>query len=193
MKIKSILAATILGLGIVFSLAGCNSSENRSSESSEMPKSAIESLSDEEKQIFDALIIASDTFYVPESIRVYSVKDAYSKPIEIDGEPVGGDHYGPKCLIELSADSRAGISEKSEYILWTSDWGDKKYDTIAGFSWVEMRLYHKNGTIIEYDPLDHDASMAVQHVTEFENVEVGNLNRALKEYWDEYFESLGIS
>lgn len=166
------------------SLSGCgNSGAGASnsaaiSDSADVSKTAIESLSSEEKQIFDALVIAADNFYTPQSIKVLSVKNIFGSVLS-DGT-VYEDMYGPRCSIEISAENKAGGSTKKKYILWTSEMGDSKNETVLIFA---PQVYHKNGTIAEY--YDDKCRPYQGKERDFENVNIGNLNRALTQYWQD--------
>lgn len=73
---KKSLAALLMLAGISYVLCGCGDNSNQAnlqngeiSQTQTTSKSPIESLTSEEKAIFDALLIASDAFYSPQAIK----------------------------------------------------------------------------------------------------------------------------
>ena len=180
-----LLAATVL-------LTACDNgnsvqSENSSqidsvSEKSEATsKSAIESLSDEEKPIFEALIIASDNFYTPQSIKLLSVQNLMRDDTILDGKVWSRDPNGQRCLIKISGDNRAGGNVNKEYILWTSDWWLSDSYPNSDLDYNDFLEFEK-GQIVENDFKNRDYA---EEPHDFENVSVKNLNLALTEYWEE--------
>lgn len=182
---KKTFISTILAALMCFWGCGCDNSLQSDQgisdiEQDETSKTPIEVLSQEEKEIFEALMIASDKFYNPQSIKVFSVKNLYGY-IDATGQVnVEFDHYGPRCLIEISADNKAGGSAKKEYILWTSEWGNKEDEIHISF---EPQLYHENGTIVEYNYLENQKMAEKER--DFEDVDIGNINRALSQHWED--------
>lgn len=179
-----LLAATLLltACGNGNSEQSVNNSEvdNVVEISEETSKSAIEALSDEERSIFEALIIASDIFYTPQSIKLLSVQNLMDDDVIIGGKLYNRDYNGPRCLIKISGDNRVGGNVNKEYILWTSDWYGKDWSPNNSDS-VNYLLFQK-GNIVENN---HDNKKYAGEPHDFENVSVKNLNLALTEYWEE--------
>ncbi len=149
--------------------------------SEESSKSAIESLSDEEKPIFEALIIASDIFYTPQSVKLLSVQNLMRDDTILDDKVWSRDPNGQRCLIKISGDNRVGGNVNKEYILWTSDWWLSDSYPNSDLDYNDFLEFEK-GQIVENDFKNRDYA---KNPHNFENVSVKNLNLALTEYWEE--------
>lgn len=124
-------------------------------------------------------MIASDAFYSPQAIKILEVKNLQSDDIKTTtGEILSRDVDGPRCLINISGENRVGGTLKTEYVLWTSDW---KYSDVFAKKMDNDYLLHKKGELVKFvDTNDHYSD-----AREFDNVDVGNLNRALTQHWQD--------
>ena len=177
-RIKGIAMCAVAALTFTACSNGSNEVGNNSSQQKqeEAPKSAIDSLSAEEKEIFDALIIASDAFYNPQTIKVMSVENHFGTRIS-DGT-LHKDYYGPRCAIEISAENKVGGSFKKTYFLWTDDyWLSDELENVASNTDF---LKAKKGAITEYD-----TKYRGNDPRPYDDVNIGNLNRALTQHWED--------
>lgn len=120
--------------------------------SEEVSKTPIESLNDQEKEIFEAFISGVDIFKVPQTARLLDIK----KITKGRGS----------CLITVTSENTMGGTVKEECILYFGS------DTLG-------RKIASLDDLFVYSP---------EETTNYENVDVGNINRAIKQHW----EDLGI-
>ena len=179
MNIKK-FSVGIIAAAFALSFSGCqNPNSTNGTQVENVSKSPIDALSQEEKQIFNALLIASDAFYTPQSMKILNVKNLMDDDLVLSDGTLFRDNEGPRCLIEISAENRAGGNTKTEYVLWTSDW--KMSDAFPNQTHEEDFQLHKKGEIIKFvDSKEHH-----KDAHDFENVNIGNLNRALDQYWQD--------
>lgn len=117
----------------------------------EISKSPIESLNEQEKLIYEALMIGIKDFYNPQAVRVLEIKKS-------------GDD---KCDITITGSNKLGGTIQKYYSLRLVDNGINKKGEMT--DWTDFKELLKYGK-------------------KYDNVDVGNINRAIKQYW----EDLGI-
>ncbi len=142
----------------LFLLCSCsNEAEIIQESSSNIELSAIEKLNEDEKVIYNALLVASEQFYNPSGLRILEL----SKPFE-NGIGVYNSHF----YVKIQGVNKAGGTITDVFIITTEN------DEMFGAGDVrdrEVSIYPKLTEI----PKEL-----------WEEEHVGNINRALKEHWE---------
>lgn len=160
-------------------------------------KSAINKLTEFEKQVYDALLIMLEDFYNPSSVRVLGFvnHDERSKYINSDVPDLAGVD---NIIVHLSAQNRVGGTADGYYLLSlsTTTWDDVN-DFVAGCARTRMSINGSTlpfvGTIGDYrEATEYECKPSLTSSTTLllagDSI-VGNINAALKEHWS----SLGIN
>ncbi len=182
----------LLTLAICLGLAACGEEPVVTTE----PPTVREQLSAEEERLFSALIQAvTEDFYEPSTVRVFDVWD-YDDRTYLEKYKDSDDeyersmyehYYGPELVtVRLQAENKIGGTVNHYYRLCmtgaenTSDDAKERYRDCRWLgNLVESLNYSaETGDIVSfgdyYEPKE-----------EAEEFDVGKINRALKEYWDD--------
>lgn len=187
--------AILLTLAICLGLAACGEEPVATTEPTE-PPTAREQLSAEEERLFSVLItITTEDFYEPSTVRVLEVYDyddrTYWEEYEDSNDEVKRSsyehNYGPECVtVRLQAENRVGGTVNHYYRVCmtgaenTSDFAKEQLQDcwLYGRDVARMGYKAETGEYVNcgdyYEPKE-----------EAEEFDVGKINRALKEYWDE--------
>lgn len=130
--------------------------------------SAIEKLDGHEREVFDSLILASDIFHNPSSLRLLEI----SAPQKNTN---GGD-WG-QFYVHVQANNNSGGTSTGYYIIITKS--NPNYDSLAEQGWI----IRKSDSFM-------DNTLGTNQITSiplelWETEHVGNINRALAEHWEE--------
>lgn len=153
----------ILSVFISVCLAGVFSSCSDFESSPAVETSTVETLSELENEVFEALKIALLDFRSPTEARVLEAGDYLSKS-STDEFPSGLEII----LLKISAPNGFGGNTSKYYNLYLND------TTFISNKGTE--LYFKKGDILEYT----DGEITIDC-----DVDTSKLNKALKEYWEE--------
>lgn len=164
------LLCILLALVFITSFWACEQENpNQKSEPDETPPpSAYDQLNDEEKLLYEALIIWTTKFEHHDT-RVLAVGNMTleSKKVAIQLQYSENEYLGQTGNIigqkTVNKPYWMGLSETSSEII-------EQKGVSSGYSNVIDVIHDKNG-----------------------NVDCGNINRALKEYWDTYYEDMGLN
>ncbi|MBE6559886.1 MAG: hypothetical protein E7662_02070 [Ruminococcaceae bacterium] len=187
---------TFLLLALCLLCSSCENTETTTSEDTEAittvrETTAIEALNEEEQLLFDALIkMTTADFYEPSKIRVleigdYSDNSKYAKDdilygpstvvVRLQGENrVGGtlNHYYKVCIIgaEVSETMKDYVENLKEYA---------QLQKILNGKDMSFDLLNYEGDPGDYEQQDDDFKLSSTSSA----FDVGDINRALKEYW----------
>ena len=174
---------------LCLSLCACGSSHTAETAATPIPTeplTAREQLTDLEAKLFHLLIdITKDSFYEPSAVRVLEVCDYREGTTKTDPE-VYDAQYGPDTVVvRLQGENRVGGTANHYYMIClasavnTSEYGQTMIAAFAGNH--QMRMHYK-GTEGEYANLGDSYEVKKDASDIFD---IGRLNRALKEYWEE--------
>ena len=152
-------------------------------------ESAIDKLNDVEKQIYDALLIMLNDFYDPSSVRVMELSN-YSN-LSMFRESTDEQHKelaGPDTVVvRLSGANRLGGTLNNYYRLCLSDFttpitesSRKMVDSLRA---VGQSTLPYVGNIGDYVELKSSHFLVTNPHKNIGVSSIGNINRALKEYW----------
>lgn len=186
----------LLTLAICLGLAACGEEPVVTTEPTE-PPTAREQLSAEEERLFSALItVTTENFFEPSAVRVLEVWDyddrTYWEKYKDSNNEVDRSNYehwyGPELVtVRLQGENRVGGTVNHYYRVCmtgaenTSDTGKELWEACW---WTDqnvraMDYRAETGECVQIDNLHLNLTR------EAEEFDVGKINRALKEYWDE--------
>lgn len=181
-KMRKIFYVLLTLICSVFLLVSCGKNDTPTpspASTSEEPKKAIDSLLEKEKTLMDIIIkMASAKFSSPSSIKVVAVK----KPSEL---PIFNDIV----IVQLQGENKYGatVSEyyafivkvKSSDLMTDSERKEKKsmYNKLGQY--IKAMGYY--GEVGDYLKLSDDSQIG----GDASGYDVGNINRAISEYWEE--------
>ncbi len=180
--------ALLLALVMCLSLVACGgkADSEANAEQNATPQSAIEQLTENERNLFDALVkMATDDFYNPPSVRVLEIGDLNEKVKW--GEEYPG-LYGPDTVVvRLQADNRAGGTLNHYYrvcIVAAENMDENAQTLVKSYSILGdwERVLDFKGEVGDYVELKDNYSFE-KSATDMFNI--GNINKALAEYWED--------
>lgn len=147
------------------------------------PPAAIDLLNDEELLLFDFLIeLTSNDFFEPSAVRVLEVGD-YEERSHFKGTSYEDVLYGPDTIVvRLQGENLAGGTANNHYVIAlntaenTTSYGKNQ----TKFDYPLTVIYYK-AEAGQYVQLGESYSIEEPA----ENYNVGNINRAIAEYWSE--------
>lgn len=178
----------ILILTMILSLAACGSRASNASSTkaqaenatipTEKPVSARDSLNETEKQLFDALIEMAKNFYEPSAVKVLEVGD-YENNTKWEGteyKTTGSD----TVVVRLQGENRVGGTLNHYYRVCIKEGANlmERYSTLP----LDEFMLKYGGKFGEYVELEDSYKIKNDASGEFD---IGKINRALKEYWEE--------
>lgn len=157
-------------------------------------ESAIDKLSDFEREVYDALLIMLTDFYNPSEVRILEMDEYQDRSLWRESIEAGEDGYstiaGPSTVVlRLSGTNKLGGKLNHYYKLALNDWltNDGVYE-----GYIQMRqIFGLDEFLItccalagEYVELPDDYIMGESSFGKvITDTEIGNINRALKEHW----------
>lgn len=188
--------ALILALVMVLGMVGCGESAKEPEPTATPEPTAREMLNEKEEQLYNSLIkITTADFYEPAQIRVMEIGDYHARSKYTDSDVL----YGPDTVIvRLQGENRVGGTLNHYYKIVlvgaknTSEYGSTMKDLYAAkrlnailngedSSKYEAKELDYSGEIGDYVELQDDYSFEASA----DDFNIGNVNRALKEYWEE--------
>ncbi len=138
---------------------------------------AYEKLNDSEKLIFDALMIKINSYYSPSDVRVLQAGAYFGT----DNPNVSHilDYDNHSCYLQIQSTTQAGTT--------INKWIDLTLERYAPYPEIEPDTIKQKGDFYEYKTFLDENGFPLFY-QQLEIVNVGNINRALKEHW----ENMGI-
>lgn len=166
MKKMNLILTALLSGAILFT--GCGNSEEE------------DKLSRSEKVIYDSLMEGIDDFYCPQEVRVLECSGILLQ--DDDQNPYFIDKDIAHCYINISAPTKAGATSNEVFCLVTDENGSSKYP--RGSMWTYEDVYDSANSY-GFDAEIVGFSKSDYHVTPDDEIDVGKINNALKEHWEE--------
>ncbi len=225
------ITVSILVLIMMFSVVGCGKNEKTTTpqEATVLPastttttantdtketQSPIEALNEQEKQLFDALILITKAdFYEPSAVKVLEIGD-YQYRTKYKEDDSYDLLYGPDTVIvRLQGENRVGGTLNHYYIICINS-GENESSTAQSQIENYRNMIKTNQKLIGVNELQRNGSSKeeaeiieaqiklMKYVAEFgeyielpdgyeiskdasKDFDIGNINRALKAYWEE--------
>ncbi len=201
------VAALLLVLSMAFALCACGS-EADSSVVPEPEKTSIEQLSEKERLLYDAVLdIVSDRFKEPSATRILEIGDC------IDNSQKTGDDFGTETVVVRfqGTDSENG-TVNGYYLICTVAADNSENNSMYEIhklryesAQLDVLLAKAKGTSVSQktvDTMTKEASIMMQYKAEYKEFlclgsdytftnspasgyDIGKINSALKEHWDE--------
>lgn len=172
MKKLSLIFTVIIAVGSMGLFVGCG-------------RSARDELNHKESVIYDAFIERLCSFYNPQSVKIIECSDIFSicdlqNPYFVTASEVGHRY------IKLNVQTKSGGSSSTVYCLIISDDDDSDYK--IGLIWTWNDVMDAIESFCFGSEMNRYLSFLrnlCYYMPEDENVDIGKLNRALHEYFEE--------
>ena len=178
--------AFILALSMVFALCACGSSKTQTETPKATPKptpvpTAKDKLNAEELMIFNTFIAVTKDYSDPSKARIIEVGNYEPRSItvgqgpdtviiRIQGENVAGGTGNKYYILVLNGGEITGEGAEERIAFWAARPRAKD---------MMLQLKAKTGEYAETEDGD-----LIKNWRDYDKVDVGNLNRAIQEYWE---------